>query len=157
MTSEAKIRAEFVEKVAHLNLVAVECPKCRMFYGVPEFLLGHARSSCCNAPPRRIDPITHAQTSELKESLSISKKPDEDERSKAEKEATKWAAWILERLDIASSRASDGQDEKPKTKGWWDNMADDTMKQLNRNDLLSLMGKSKVLPSRRLKSDIDYF
>jgi hypothetical protein len=155
--NEEKSRAEFIEKALSLHLVAVECPKCKRLYGVPKFLLGKARSRCCRARPKRIMP-GRAQTGGLKGPVSISKKPDVDERSKTEAEAAKWAAWILARLDRAKQRESRGQEEKPrKVKDWVDNIAEDTMKQLNRNDLLSLLGKRKALPSRRPKSEIDYF
>jgi hypothetical protein len=95
MSDKARTRAEFIEKATLLHLVVVECPRCKTLYGVPEFLLGKVRSSCCNSKPRRIASNDHAQTGGLKEPVSISKEPNENERSRAEKEAEKWAASIL--------------------------------------------------------------
>lgn len=158
MSGKAGTRAEFIEKATLLHLVVVECPRCKTLYGVLEFLLGKVRSGCCNSKPRRIASNDHAQTGGLKEPLSISKESNENERSRAEKEAEKWAAWMIKRLDRADSLPLRSQGEKSKReKEWWDKMAEDTIKQLNRNDLLSLLGKRSALPSRRSKSSIDYF
>jgi hypothetical protein len=101
----SKEKAEFIKKANRLHLVAVECPKCKTLYGVPAFLLGKARSRCCRARPKRIVP-RRAQTGGLKKAVSISKKPDADERLKAEAEATKWASWLIARLDRAKQRES---------------------------------------------------
>ena len=158
MSNKARTRAEFIKKATLLHLVVVECPRCKTLYGVPKFLPRKMRTSCCNSQARRIVSNEHVPTGGLKAPLSISKEQNKNERSRTEKEAEKWAAWMIKRLDRADSLALHSKGEKSKReKEWWEKMAGETIKQLNRNDLLSLLGKRSALPSRRSKSSIDYF
>ena len=158
MSNKARTRAEFIKKATLLHLVVVECPRCKTLYGVPKFLPRKMRTSCCNSQARRIVSNEHVPTGGLKAPLSISKEQNKNERSRTEKEAEKWAAWMIKRLDRADSLALHSKGEKSKReKEWWEKMAGETIKQLNRNDLLALLGKRSALPSRRPESGIDYF
>jgi hypothetical protein len=50
-----------------------------------------------------------------------------------------------------------GKIEKSRAKEEWEKLADETIRQLNKNDLRALLGKSRALPSKRQRSGIDYF
>jgi hypothetical protein len=158
MSDKARIRVEFIKRATLLHLVVVECPRCKTLYGIPKFLPRKMRTKCCNSQARQIASNKHVQTGRLKAPLSISKEQNKNERSRMEKEAEKWAAWMIKRLDRVDSLALHSKGKKSKReKEWWEKMAGETTKQLNRNDLLALLGKRGALPSRRQKSGIDYF